>query len=101
MLIFLLPAMYELQGNAMVHCNNGWVFMLSNAKFILLDITQSCHAICILYTCFECLSLVINCGYSASFYHLGFDFLKSLFNDLYMLHNCSQVTVKKILASLL
>ena len=45
MLIFLLPAMYELQGNAMVHCNNGWVFMLSNAKFILLDITQSCHAL--------------------------------------------------------
>ena len=61
MLIFLLSAMYKLQGNAMVHCNNGWVLMLFTAKFILLDITWGCHALQFVSHIHVTLGLIIPC----------------------------------------
>ena len=44
-----------------VQCNNGWVFMLFNAKFILLDITRSCHALQFVYQTHVRLGLIIPC----------------------------------------
>ena len=61
MLIFLLFAMYKLQGNVMVHCNNGWVLMLFTAKFILLDITRGCHALQFVSHIHVTLGLIIPC----------------------------------------